>query len=127
MKNYKPKSKVILKELASSQETPKTLEIPPQVPVYVQKRENVLKGEQTQEPTEQQVDIQVEQVEIQVPHVQNNIEVHNPQQLVRFNRSGRKIRKLSRYVLLGESYQSIAIDHNHDPMNYKEELEDIDV
>ena len=29
MKNYKPKSKVILKELASSQETPKTFEIPP--------------------------------------------------------------------------------------------------
>ena len=69
MKNYKPKSKVILKELASSQETPKTLEIPPQVLVYVQRVENVLEGKQTQEPTKQQVDIPVEQVEIQVPHV----------------------------------------------------------
>ena len=33
IKNYKPKSKVILEELASNQETPKTLEIPPQVPI----------------------------------------------------------------------------------------------
>ena len=69
MKNYKPKSKVILEELASSQETPKTLEIPPQVPVYVQKGENVLESEQTQEPTKQQANNPVEQVEIQVPHV----------------------------------------------------------
>ena len=80
IKNYKPKSKVILEELVSNQETSKTLEIPPQVPMYVQRGENVLEGEQTQEPTEQQVDIPVEQVEIQVPYVQNNIEVHNPQQ-----------------------------------------------
>ena len=29
MKNYKPKSTVILEELVSSKETPKTLEIPP--------------------------------------------------------------------------------------------------
>ena len=78
MKNYKPKGKVILEELASSQKIPKTLEILPQVPVYVQKGENVLGGEQTQEPTEQQTDIPMEQVEIQVPHVQNNIEVYNP-------------------------------------------------
>ena len=48
--------------------------------MYVQRGENVFEGEQTQEPTEQQADIPVEQVEIQVPHVQNNIEVHNPQQ-----------------------------------------------
>ena len=53
IKNYKPKSKVILEELASSQETPKTLEIPPQVPVYVQRGKNVFEGEQTQEPTKQ--------------------------------------------------------------------------
>ena len=79
IKNYKPKSKVILEELASSQETPKTLEISPQVLVYVQRGKYVLEGEQTQEPTEKQADIPVEQVEIQVPHVQNNIEVHNPQ------------------------------------------------
>ena len=50
MKNYKSKSKVILEELAFSQETPKTLEIPPQVSVYVQRGENVLEDEQTQEP-----------------------------------------------------------------------------
>ena len=52
MKNYKPKSKIILEELASSQETPKTLEIPPQVLVYIQRGENVFEGEQTQKPTE---------------------------------------------------------------------------
>ena len=137
IKNYKPKSKVILEELASSQETPKTLEIPPQVPVYVQRGENVLEGEQTQEPTEQQTDIPVEQVEIQVPHVQNNIEVHNPQQnldlpidaqqLVRFSRSGREIQKPSRYVLMGESYQAILIDHDNDPISYNEALKDVDV
>ena len=96
MKNYKPKSKIILEELA-----PKTLEIPPQVPVYVQRGENVIEGEQTQETTKQQADILVEQVEIQVPRVQNNIEVHNPQQNlnppvdaqqpVRFSHSGREI------------------------------------
>ena len=48
--------------------------------MYVQRGENVLEGEQTQEPTEQQADIPVEQVEIQVPHVHNNIKVHNPLQ-----------------------------------------------
>ena len=47
--------------------------------MYVQRGENVLEGEQTQEPSKQQADILVEQVEIQVAHVQNNIEVHNPQ------------------------------------------------
>ena len=46
--------------------------------MYVQKGENVLEGEQIQEPTEQHADILVELVEIQVPHVQNNIEVYNP-------------------------------------------------
>ena len=66
IKNYKPKSKVILEELASSQETPKTLDIPPQVPMYVQKGENVLEGEQTQEPIEQQADIPVEQESIRI-------------------------------------------------------------
>ena len=79
----------------------------------------------------------MEQVEIQVPHVQNNIEVHNPQQnldlpvdaqqLVRFSRSGREIRKPSRYILMGESYQAILIDHDNDPISYNEALEDVDV
>ena len=73
--------------------------------MYVQRGENVLEGEQTQEPTEQQADIPMEQVEIQVPHVQNNIEVHNPQQNLDppvdaqqpmwFSRNGREIRKPS--------------------------------
>ena len=39
MKNYKSKSTVILEELASSQETPKKLEILPHVPIYVQRGE----------------------------------------------------------------------------------------
>ena len=79
----------------------------------------------------------MEQVEIQVPYVQNNIKVHNPQQnldppvdaqqLVRFSRSGREIRKPSRYVLMGESYQAILIDHDNDPISYNEALEDVDV
>ncbi|XWS56757.1 hypothetical protein CRYUN_Cryun09bG0112700 [Craigia yunnanensis] len=47
MKNYKPKSTVILEELASSQEMPKTLEILPRVSVYLQRGKNVLEGEQT--------------------------------------------------------------------------------
>ena len=40
--------------------------------------------------------------------------------------SGRTTRKLSRYPLLGESYQVITIDSEEDPVNYKEELEDVD-
>ena len=47
MKNYKPKSTIILKKLAFSQKTPKTLEIPPQVSVCVQGGENVPESEQT--------------------------------------------------------------------------------
>ena len=41
-------------------------------------------------------------------------------------RSGRKTRKPSRYLLLGESYQAITIDSEEDPVNYKEALEDVD-
>ena len=79
----------------------------------------------------------MEQVKIQVPHIQNNIEDHNPQQsldppiyaqqLVQFSRSGRKIQKPSRYVLMGESYQAIMINHDDDPISYNEALEDVDV
>ena len=79
----------------------------------------------------------MEQVEIQVPHVQNNIEVHNPQQNldlpvdaqqpVWFSRSGREIQKPSRYVLMGESYLAIMVDHDNDPISYNEALEDVDV
>ena len=42
-------------------------------------------------------------------------------------RSDRVRRKPARYVLLGESYQVIAIDSEDDPINYKEALEDVDV
>ena len=65
--NFKPKSKVILEELDSAQESPKPPEfgsIVPLFPMRVQQRENenILKGEQARvEPiVEQQVDIQVE-------------------------------------------------------------------
>ena len=74
----------------------------------------------------------MEQIEIQ-----NNIEVHNPQQNLdpfvdaqqpmRFSLNGREIRKPSRYVLMGESYQAIMIDHDNDPISYNETLEDVDV
>ena len=65
--NFKPKSKVILEELDSAQESPKPLEFGPIMslfPVRVQQRENenILEGEQARvEPiVEQHVDIQVE-------------------------------------------------------------------
>ena len=67
VKNFKTKSKVILEELDSAQESPKPPEFGPIVPLFpvrVQQRENenILEGEQARvEPTvEQQVDIQVE-------------------------------------------------------------------
>ena len=41
-------------------------------------------------------------------------------------RSERTTRKQSRYLLLGELYQAITIDSEEDPVNYKEELEDVD-
>ena len=41
-------------------------------------------------------------------------------------RSGRTIRKPSRFLLLGELYQAIAIDSEEDPVNYKKALEDVD-
>lgn len=43
MKNYKPKSAVILEELASGQEPPNTLDFPQQVHVNVQRGEYVIK------------------------------------------------------------------------------------
>ena len=48
-------------------------------------------------------------------------------QPVQFSRSGREIRKPSRYVLIGESYQAILIDHDNDLISYNEALKDIDV
>ena len=65
--NFKPKSKVILEELDSTQESPKPLEFGLIVPLFlvrVQQRENenILEGEQSRvKPiVEHQVDIQVE-------------------------------------------------------------------
>ena len=133
--NFKPKSKVILEELDSAQESPKPPEFGPIVPLFpvrVQQRENenILEGEQARvEPiVEQQVvDIQVEpeQPEHQIQNDQEDIPVE-PQQPVELWSSGRTTRKPSRYILLGESYQAITIDSEEDPVNYKEALEDID-
>ena len=129
--NFKPKSKVILEELDSAQEPPKPPEFGPIVPlfpVHVQRgeNENIPEGEQAQvEPiVEQQADIQVEP-ENQIQNDQEDLPVE-PQQPVELRRSGRTIRKPSRYILLGESYQAIAIDSEEDPINYKEALEDVD-
>ena len=79
--NFKPKSKVILEELNSTQEPPKPLEFGPIVPlfpVHVQRRENenILEGEPTQvEPiVEQQVDIQVE-LENQIQNDQKDLPI----------------------------------------------------
>ena len=130
VKNFKPKSKVILEELDLAQESPKPPEfglIVPLFAVHVQQRENenILEGEQAQvEPiVEQQVDIQVEpeQPKNQIQNYQEDIPVE-PQQPVELRRSGRTTRKPSRYLLLGESYQAITIDSEEDPVNYKEAL-----
>ena len=48
------------------------------------------------------------------------------QQPVELRCSGRTICKPSRYLLLGELYQAIAIDSEEDSVNYKEALEDVD-
>ena len=131
--NFKPKSKVILEELDSAQESPKPLEFGPIVPLFpvrVQQRENenILEGEQARvEPiVEQQVDIQVEpeQPENQIQNDQKDLPVE-PQQPMELQRSGRTTRKPSRYLLLGESYQAITIDREDDPVNCKEALEDV--
>ena len=132
--NFKPKSKVILEELDSAQESPKPPEfgpIMPLFPVRVQQRENenILEGEQARvEPiVEQRVDIQVkpEQQENQIQNDQEDLPVE-PQQPVELWRSGIRTRKPSRYLLLGKSYQAITIDSEEDPVNYKEALEDVD-
>ena len=75
---------------------------------------------------EQQVDIQVEpeQPKNQIQNDQEDLPVE-PQQPVELRRSGRTKCKLSRYLLLGESYQAITIDREEDRVNYKEALEDV--
>ena len=130
--NFKPKSKIILEELDSAQEQtepPVSWPLIPLIPMLVQRGENVPEGEQAQiEPVEQDP-IQVEpepeepvQKELVPLQAQNN----EPQP-VELRRSDRVRRKPARYVLLGESYQVIAIDSEDDPINYKEALEDVDV
>ena len=130
--NFKPKSKIILEELDSAQEQtepPVSWPLIPLIPMHVQRGENVREGEQAQvEPVEQDP-IQVEpepeepvQEELVPLQAQNN----EPQP-VELRRSDRVRRKPARYVLLGESYQVIAIDSEDDPINYKEALEDVDV
>ena len=130
--NFKPKSKIILEELDSAQEQtepPVSWPLIPLIPMHVQRGENVPEGEQAQiEPVEQDP-IQVEpepeepvQEELVPLQAQNN----EPQP-VELRRSDRVRRKPVRYVLLGESYQVIAIDSEDDPINYKEALEDVDV
>ena len=130
--NFKPKSKIILEELDSAQqqtEPPVSWHLIPLIPMHVQRGENVPEGEQAQiEPVEQDP-IQVEpepeepvQEELVPLQAQNN----EPQP-VELRRSDRVRRKPARYVLLGESYQVIAIDSEDDPINYKEALEDVDV
>ena len=132
--NFKPKSKVILEELDSAQESPKPPKFGPIVPLFpmhVQQRENenILEGDQARvEPiVEQQVDIQVEpeQPENQIQNDQEDLPVE-PQQPVELQRSGRTTCKPSIYLLLGESYQAITTDSEEDPLNYKEGLEDVD-
>ena len=66
MTNNKPKSTIILQELASGQKPPMTFEVPLQILMNVKKRENISECEQAQEPVKQQAGIQVQSVEMQV-------------------------------------------------------------
>ena len=45
---------------------------------------------------------------------------------MQLRRSGRVIRKSAIHVLLGKSYQVIAIDSEENPISYNEALEDVD-
>ena len=130
--NFKPKSKIILEELDSAQEQtepPVSWPLIPLISMHVQRGENVPEGEQAQVEPMEQDPIHVEpepeepvQEELVPLQAQNN----EPQP-VELRRSDRVRRKPARYVLLGESYQVIAIDSEDDPINYKEALEDVDV
>ena len=94
LNNFKPKSKVILEELDSTQESPKPPEFGPIVPLFLvrvqqMENENILVGEQARvEPiVEQHVDIQVglEQPENQIQNDQEDflIEQQQPVELRR--------------------------------------------
>ena len=128
--NFKPKSKIILEELASAQEQiepPVSWPVLPLLPMHVQRGENVPEDEQAQvEPVEQQESVQAEPVVEPVEQNNEQDPVIEAQQPVQLRRSGRVIRKPARYVLLGESYQAIAIDSEEDPISYNEALEDVD-
>ena len=130
--NFKPKSKIILEELDSAQEQtepPVSWPLIPLIPMHVQRGENVPEGEQAQvEPVEQDpIHVEPEPEEpVQEELVPLQAQNNEPQP-VELRRSDRVRRKPARYVLLGESYQVIAIDSEDDPINYKEALEDVDV
>ena len=85
----------------------------PLFPVRVQQRDN------------ENIQVELEQLENQIQNHQEDLPVE-PQQLVELQRSGRMTHKPSRYLLLGESYQAIAMDSKKDLINYKESLEDVD-
>ena len=130
--NFKPKSKIILEELDSTQEQtepPVSWPLIPLIPMHVQRGENVPEGEQAQvEPVEQDpIHVEPEPEEpVQEELVPLQAQNNEPQP-VELRRSDRVRRKPARYVLLGESYQVIVIDSEDDPINYKEALEDVDV
>ena len=65
------------------------------------------------------------ELENQIQNDQKDLLVE-PQQLVELQRSGRTIRNPSRYLLLGELYQAIAIDSEEDLVKNEEALEDVD-
>ena len=95
---------------------------------YVQ---HVPKGEQTQETTQdkiQEAQEQEHEEEIENPLEPPNLDplVH-VQQLMQETRSGRTIRKLARYALLGVTYQVILDNPDDGLTTYKEALEDVDV
>ena len=73
MKNFKPRSKVVLEELCSVRDPQETLNFPPLFPANVQRGEyvqHVSKGEQTQETTKDQIQ------ETQEQENKKRLEVH---------------------------------------------------
>nr|XP_048328495.1 uncharacterized protein LOC125422087 [Ziziphus jujuba var. spinosa] len=134
MNNFKPKSKVVLKELGSVQNPPETLSFPPLFPVDVQRGKNVQnipEGEQTQETAHDQIqDTQEQEYNEEIgnpPEPQNLDPPIHVQQPLQQTRSGRMIHKPTRYALLGETYQVILDNPDDDPTTYKEALEDVNV
>ena len=126
MNNFKPRSKVVLKEFNSVRDPQETPNFPPMFPVDIQRGgylKHVPEGEQTRETAHNQIQETQEQKheeEIRNPPEPQNLDslVHGQQQMQQTH-SGRTIRKPARYALLGETYQVILDNPNDNPTTYE--------